>query len=168
MTTAFVPRRYPRTRLPGGRVLSDAQQHQYDVLRTVGGRLIHGKDGWYREVPYDNGTTTREKIYGLNATAAWKLVELGLVVCADDATTGGYLFVLPDLAKDVPGRRYDRVNHVVSVVPNAPTRECRACDGDGYLAADSSTPHNERLTRDSRRCTYCDGTGVSRERAIGP
>ena len=42
-------------------------------------------------------------------------------------------------------------------------RQCRACDGDGHLATDSSTPHNERLTRHSRVCTYCDGTGVSRD-----
>jgi DnaJ-class molecular chaperone len=47
-------------------------------------------------------------------------------------------------------------------------RQCRACDGDGFLAVESTTPHNERLTRDSRVCTYCDGTGVSRERTIGP
>jgi len=51
-------------------------------------------------------------------------------------------------------------------------RPCRACDGDGFLAIDSdlreTTPHNERLTRDSRVCTYCDGTGVSRERKIRP
>jgi hypothetical protein len=50
-------------------------------------------------------------------------------------------------------------------------RPCRACDGDGFLAIDSDlrgeTPHNERLTRDSRVCTYCDGTGISRERKIG-
>jgi hypothetical protein len=40
---------------------------------------------------------------------------------------------------------------------------CRACDGDGFLAIDSDTPSNERLTRDSRVCTYCGGTGASRE-----
>ena len=48
------------------------------------------------------------------------------------------------------------------------TRPCRACEGDGFLALDSDTPRNERLTRDSRVCTYCDGTGVSRERALEP
>lgn len=56
-------------------------------------------------------------------------------------------------------------------VASSKPRQCRACDGDGFLAIDSdlreSTPHNERLTRDSRVCTYCDGTGVSRERKIG-
>lgn len=36
---------------------------------------------------------------------------------------------------------------------------CRACEGDGFLAADSHTPHNTRLSRDSRRCNYCDGKG---------
>ncbi len=50
-------------------------------------------------------------------------------------------------------------------------RQCRACDGDGFLAIDSDlrerTPHNECLTRDSRVCTYCDGTGISRQREIG-
>lgn len=40
-----------------------------------------------------------------------------------------------------------------------PAKVCRACDGDGFLAADSSTAPNERLTRDSRVCTYCNGTG---------
>lgn len=38
-------------------------------------------------------------------------------------------------------------------------RVCRACDGDGILMADANTPSNERVTRDSRRCTYCRGTG---------
>jgi len=40
-----------------------------------------------------------------------------------------------------------------------PANECRACDGDGFLAADADTAPNERLTRDSRVCTYCHGTG---------
>jgi hypothetical protein len=38
-------------------------------------------------------------------------------------------------------------------------RECRACAGTGFLAADGGTPHNERLTRDSRACNYCSGRG---------
>jgi hypothetical protein len=38
-------------------------------------------------------------------------------------------------------------------------RVCRACEGDGFLAADSSTPHYERVTRDSRKCGYCDSKG---------
>lgn len=36
---------------------------------------------------------------------------------------------------------------------------CRACEGDGIIMADSSTPQNERVTRDSRRCNYCGGKG---------
>lgn len=43
-------------------------------------------------------------------------------------------------------------------------RVCRACDGDGYLMADASTPENERLTRDSRVCTYCRGYGFTLSR----
>ena len=170
-TTAFVPKHFPRTKLPSGRVLSDAQQHQYDVLRTVGGKLIKGKDAWYRA---DNA----EKLYGLNATAMWKLVDLGLVECTSDEPTGGFLFLMPELAKSVPGPRYDRPKHVVREVAQTapcndkPARQCRACDGDGFLAIDSDlrdeTPHNERLTRDSRVCTYCGGTGISRDRRIAP
>lgn len=38
----------------------------------------------------------------------------------------------------------------------ADPKPCRACDGDGFLAVDSDTPPNERLTRDSR---VCNGTG---------
>jgi len=110
MSTAFVPKQFPRTKLPGGRVLSDAQQHQYDVLRSVGGKLVKGKDAWYR-------ADTAEKIYGLNVTAMWKLVEHGLVECVGDQPTGGYLFVLRELAKDVPGTRYGRVNQIGKELP---------------------------------------------------
>lgn len=69
------------------------------------------------------------------------------------------------------------MNRVIKKAPPAAQsatalRQCRACDGDGFLAIDSdlriSTPHNERLTRDSRVCTYCDGTGISRQRTISP
>ena len=120
MTTAFVPKHFPRTRLASGNVLSDSQQYQYDILRTVGGKLVKGKDAWYREVPYTDVTeatgTVREKIYGLNITAMFKLVELGLIECVVDATSGGYLFMLPELAKDVPGPRYGRVNQIDKVV----------------------------------------------------
>lgn len=42
---------------------------------------------------------------------------------------------------------------------------CRACEGDGILAADGHTPHNERVTRDSRRCNYCGGKGYQRKDA---
>jgi len=110
MSTAFVPKHFPRTRLTSGRVLSDSQQYQYDVLRTVGGRLVKGRDAWYREVPQSD--MVREKIYGLNLTAMFKLVELGLAECLDDTASGGYLFLLPELAKGVTGRRYARVNQI--------------------------------------------------------
>ena len=106
MTTALTPKDFPRTRLASGCVLSDAQQHQYDVLRTVGGKLVKGKDAWYR-------SDTAEKVYGLNLTAMWKLVNFGLAVCTSDLPTGGYLFLLPELAKDVPGPRYVQTGHVV-------------------------------------------------------
>lgn len=45
---------------------------------------------------------------------------------------------------------------------------CRACDGDGILAADDDTAPQDRVTRDSRRCDYCGGEGyVTREAAVG-
>jgi len=123
VTQSFVPKHFERTRLASGRVLSDSQQHQYDVLRTVGGKLVKGKDAWYREVPYTDVQkqtgVVREKIYGLNLTAMFKLVELGLAECLDDATSGGFLFLLPALAKDVPGRRYTRVNQTLKVTQGA-------------------------------------------------
>ena len=106
MSTAFVPKHFPRTRLTSGRVLSDAQQYQYDVLRSVGGKIVRGKSAWYR-------ADTAEKIYGLNLTAMWKLVDVGLAECVDDPATEGYLFLLPELAKDLPGQRYAQVNHLV-------------------------------------------------------
>jgi hypothetical protein len=117
VTTSFMPKHFPRTRLSSGRVLSDAQQYQYDVLRTVGGKLVKGRDGWYREVPYtdvhEQTGTVREKIHGLNITAMWRLVDFDLAECTDDAVSGGYLFLLPDQAKDVPGRRYVQTGHVI-------------------------------------------------------
>ncbi len=110
MSTAFVPKHFPRTKLTSGRVLSDAQQYQYDVLRSVGGRLVVNRNGWWR--PLSN--THREKIQGLNTTAMWSLVNFGLVVCVDDgAPVPGYLFLLPDLAKDLSGPRYERTNGTV-------------------------------------------------------
>ena len=116
MSTAFVPKHFPRTRLTSGRVLSDAQQHQYDVLRSIGGKLVSNRNGWWRV----HSDTHREKIKGLNTTAMWSLVNFGLVVCVDDAPIPGspapppgYLFLLPDLAKDVPGPRYERPNGTV-------------------------------------------------------
>jgi hypothetical protein len=125
---AFVSKHFPRTRVPGKHLrdlLSEAQQYQYDVLRTVGGKLILSKGGWYREVPYTgidqqpavaaDGTpiTVRERIYGLNAIAMWKLVDHGLVECLGDAASGGLVFLLPALAKDIPGPRYERPRYVL-------------------------------------------------------
>ena len=119
MTTAFVPKHFPRTRLTSGRVLSDSQQYQYDVLRSVGGKLVKDKYGWWREL----SDTHREKIFGLNLTAMFKLVEFGLIECVVGATPdaptdrphreGVYLFLLPDLAKNVPGPRLHMVNHLI-------------------------------------------------------
>lgn len=112
MTTAFVPKHFPRTRLPSGCVLTDAQQYQYDVLRTVGGKLVQDRHGWWRHESPD----VRKKVYGLNATAMWKLVQFGLV-----EAVGGTLketwFLLPTLAKDVPGPRYEQVNQITKEVP---------------------------------------------------
>jgi hypothetical protein len=113
VTTAFVPKHYPRTRLASGRVLSDAQQHQYDVLRSVGGKLVNNPIGWFRLL----SDSHRERLYGLNTTAMWKLVELGLAVCADDPQRSGYLFLLPDVAKDVPGPRYSRQGQIAKAAP---------------------------------------------------
>ena len=111
--TAFVPKDFPRTKLTSGRVLSDAQQHQYDVLRSVGGKLISNKSGWWRV----HSDTHREKIKGLNTTAMWSLVDFGLVVCVDDAPVPGFLFLLPALAKDVPGPRYVRTGSLIKEAP---------------------------------------------------
>ena len=111
MTTAFMPKQFPRTKLASGRVLSDSQQYQYDVLRTVGGKLVRGKDGCWRR------TDTTEKIFGLNFTAMFKLVEFGLVECVGERADRGYLFVLSALAKDEPGPRYVRVNQLVKELP---------------------------------------------------
>jgi hypothetical protein len=109
-------------------MLTDSQQHQHDVLRTVGGKLINNRDGWFREVPYadvhQQSGTIREKIGGLNITAMFKLVEMGLVVCVREPApspaapvTSGYLFLLPDLAKDVSGPRYVRVGQLDKELP---------------------------------------------------
>lgn len=110
MTTAFVPKPYPRTRLRSGCVLSDAQQYQYDVLRSVGGKLVN-EVGWWREVGLE---LTRERVFGLNLTAMWKLVEMGLVDCLDGHP--GYLFILPEMAANLPGPRYVRRNRIVVAV----------------------------------------------------
>lgn len=110
MTTAFTPKHFPRTRLASGNVLSDAQQHQYDVLRSVGGKLVSNRNGWW----HVHSATHRAKIKGLNTTAMWRLVDFGLVVCTDDdAPVPGFLFLLPELAKDVPGKRYARPHGIV-------------------------------------------------------
>lgn len=125
--TPFMPKRFPRTTLPNGRFLSDAQQYQYDVLRTVGGKLINARGSWYREVPYTDVNhvvgTVREKIYGLNVTAMFKLVTFGLAECVPDTVTGGYLFLLPSLAKEVPGPRYERINQIDKIKPSQGTKK---------------------------------------------
>lgn len=115
-STAFVPKHFPRTRLASGRMLSDAQQYQYDVLRTVDGKLVKDRNGWWRElsdtVLAPNEESLRKRVFGLNITAMFKLVELGLIECALDAGTWGYMFLLPERAKDVPGPRYTRVKQI--------------------------------------------------------
>jgi hypothetical protein len=100
--------------MPSGKVLSDSQQHQYDVLRTVGGKLVSNRLGWFRIL----SDSHREKITGLNVTAMFKLVEMGLVVCGSDRPhSSGFLFMLPEIAKDVPGPRYARVDQIDKELP---------------------------------------------------
>lgn len=112
--TAFVPKHFPRTRLPSGHVLTDSQQHQYDVLRTVGGKLVSNRAGWWRI----HSETHREKITGLNVTAMFKLVQMGLVVCGNDQPhSNGFLFMLPEVAKDAAGPRYERQNQIDKELP---------------------------------------------------
>lgn len=108
MTTAFVPKHFPRTRLPSGRVLSDAQQYQYDVLRSVGGKIVNNRQGWWRE----HSSTHRERVYDLNATAMWSLVGYGLAE-AVGACVGEIVFAVPTIAKDITGPRYERVGQLV-------------------------------------------------------
>ena len=93
-------------------MISDAQQYQYDVLRSVGGKIVKDKNGWWRDL----SDSHREKIFGLNITAMFKLVELGLIECVD-APTAGYLFLLPELAKGVAGPRYSRANQLDKKLP---------------------------------------------------
>lgn len=108
MTTALVPKHFPRTRLASGRMLSDAQQYQYDVLRTVGGKLVSNRQGWWRE----HSSTHRERVYGLNTTAMWALVGYGLAE-AVGASVGETVFAVPEIAKEISGPRYERVGRLV-------------------------------------------------------
>ena len=108
MTTAFVPKHFPRTKLASGRALSDAQQHQYDVLRSVGGKLVSNKQGWFRE----HSPTHRERVYGLNATAMWALVGYGLVEAVGEFCES-MTFATPEVAAKIEGPRYERVGQVV-------------------------------------------------------
>lgn len=105
---AFVPKHFPRTKLGSGRVLTDSQQYQYDVLRTVGGKLVSNRQGWWRE----HSPTHRERVYGLNATAMWSLVGYGLAeavgACVDEI-----VFAVPAMAKEIVGPRYARVGQLV-------------------------------------------------------
>jgi hypothetical protein len=110
VTASFVPNAYPRFSVRG-RALTDAQQHQYDVLRTVGGKLVLDKQGWWREL----SPTHRERIYGLNQVAMFKLVSLSLVECIS-APTNGLMFVLAAMAKDIPGLRYKREGSMLKEV----------------------------------------------------
>jgi hypothetical protein len=132
VTTAFVPKHFPRTRLASGRVISDAQQYQYDVLRSVGGKLVKDKNGWWREL----SDTHREKIFGLNLTAMFKLIEFGLIECVVGAEPGAptdrihregvYVFLVPDLAKSVPGPRLHMLNHLIKRLPSTWSGMCPA------------------------------------------
>ena len=106
--TAFTPKHYPRTKLPSGRALTDAQQHQYDVLRTVGGKLVKDKDGWWREHP--NGQLVR--VRGLNEIAMWSLVGYGLAEAIGECV-GEMVFAVPAVAKEIVGQRYERVGQIV-------------------------------------------------------
>jgi hypothetical protein len=49
---------------------------------------------------------------------------------------------------------------VVSVDEKETARVCRACDGDGILAMEPGDPSLDRVTRDSRRCNFCGGSGT--------
>lgn len=108
MTTSFVPKHFPRTKLDSGRALSDSQQYQYDVLRSVGGKIINTKQGWFRE----HSPTHRERIYGLNAIAMWALVGYGLVEAVGEFTES-MTFATPTAAEKIDGPRYERVGQVV-------------------------------------------------------
>ena len=108
LVTAFTPKHYPRTKLPSGRVLTDAQQHQYDVLRTVGGKLVQDKDGWWRE----HSPSHRERVRGLNAIAMWSLVGYGLAEAIGECV-GEMVFAVPAVAKEIVGQRYERVGQIV-------------------------------------------------------
>jgi len=71
-------------------------------------------------------------------------------VCADDAPTGGFLFALPAQAQDLPDpRRYECPRGIVKeiVTPVQPTesRQCRACNGNGFLAIEATTPHDRAV-----------------------
>jgi len=108
VTVAFKPKHFPRTCLPGRRTLSDAQQYQYDVLRTVGGKLIKNRQGWFRE----HSPTHREVVHGLNATAMWSLVGHGLVEAIGEFCDS-MTFATLDRAKKIVGPRYERVGSLI-------------------------------------------------------
>jgi hypothetical protein len=108
---SFTPKYFPRTRLPSGRVLSDSQQYQYDVLRSGGGEIVRTSQGWFREL----SPSHRQRIYGLNLVAMFKLVELGLIEYVADPglEETGYRFALQEQAKTIPGPRIVRVNQLI-------------------------------------------------------
>lgn len=107
-TTAFKAKHFPRTTLPGRRCLSDAQQYQYDVLRTVGGKLIKNRHGWFRE----HSPTHRERVYGINAIAMWSLVKYGLVEVIGEFCDS-VTFATPEVGKKIAGPRYERIGNRV-------------------------------------------------------
>jgi len=108
MSTAFIPKHFPRTQLSSGRKLTEAQQYAYDVLRSVGGKLLKWEGGWWREPT----PTRRERVFGLNATAMWSLVSLGLVEAIGEYTES-MTFATLQRAKKIEGPRYERVGQIV-------------------------------------------------------
>jgi len=96
--TAFTPKHYPRTKLPSGRLLTDAQQHQYVVLSTVGGNLVQDKDGWWRDVGYGIAEAIGRERGAAQAPAT-------------------LVFAVPPIAKEIAGPRYARVGQIVKERP---------------------------------------------------
>lgn len=61
---------------------------------------------------------------------------------------------------DYTDKEIKRIEESLGVTITRPP-PCRVCEGDGIIEADSSTPPQERVTRDSRRCPYCYGKGTA-------
>jgi hypothetical protein len=106
---AFVPRHFARTKRPDSCAnLTDAQQYHYDVLRSVGGKLLKWDTGWWRE----RGPKRRERVFGLNGTAMWSLVALGLVEVIGEFTES-VTFATIARGKKIKGPRYVRSGRVI-------------------------------------------------------